>query len=201
MHRTTKTHHPARYAALSCALVLLAGCATFRSADGELDAASRQVATGNVTLSADDADVPKAEITPQGDFLVAGEPAATTPAQRAELLAYRGQYIAVAREGIAIGQQGLEVGRRAMLPMAIAALFGASDDTIEASLHTRLAGVRKASEDLCGRLPRLREAQQRLASDLPAFQPYATLTQKDIDDCLDDVRDGFASTSTGNAGP
>ncbi|HVX04373.1 MAG TPA: hypothetical protein VHA71_04540 [Rhodanobacteraceae bacterium] len=65
---------PARFAILSCSFVLLPGCAAFRTADADLDAASRQIVTDNMTLTADGSGVPKAAITPQGDFLVAGNP-------------------------------------------------------------------------------------------------------------------------------
>ncbi len=177
----------ARLAALPCALALLAGCAAFRTADRELDTASRQLATGNITLSANDAHVPKAEITPQGNFLIAGNRIALTPQQHQEVSSYRMQYIAIAQQGIAIGKQGVDAGRRAVVPVVFEALFGASDDKIEASMDKRLTGVRRASVQLCARLPRLMTAQQQLADDLPAFRPYATLTRKKIDDCRDDV--------------
>lgn len=41
----------ARIAGLSCGLVLLAGCAAFRTADNELAAASRHVATENLVFA------------------------------------------------------------------------------------------------------------------------------------------------------
>lgn len=183
---------PARLAILSCTLVLLSACAAFRTADTELDAASRQVAAENMTLTTDDSDAPKAAITPQGDFLVAAKPVALTARQRKEVLAYRAQYIDIAQAGIAIGHQGVDAGRHAMVPMIFASLFGASDKTIDASMDKRLAGVREATAKLCDRMPGLMEAQQQLAADLPAFKPYATLTQKKIDDCR---RDALRDTS------
>lgn len=181
----------ARFCALSCSLLSLSACAAFSSADHELDAASRKLTTQNVTLTTDGGNVPDAAITPQGDFLIAGIPVALTRQQREEVAAYRAQYIGIAREGIAIGHEGVEVGRRAAVPMAFAALFGASDDEIEASVNKRLDGVREAAKKLCDRLPRMMATQQQLAADLPAFQPYATLKQKDIDDCRQGAIDGI----------
>src|SRR5690348_17587642 len=95
---------PARIAALSCYLILLAGCASFRTADRDLDAASRQLATASVKLSTADHAMPQAEITPRGDFVVEGKRVDITPQQREEVLAYRAQYIDIAQQGIAIGQ-------------------------------------------------------------------------------------------------
>lgn len=178
---------PTRLTVLSCSLVLLSGCAAFRTADSDLDAASRQIATGNITLAADGASVPKATITPKGDFLVAGKSVELSAQQRDEVLYYRAQYIDIAQQGIAIGHEGVDVGRRAMAPMILAALFGASDKTIDASMDKRLAGVREATAKLCDRMPALMATQQQLATDLPEFRPYATLTQKKIDDCRGDA--------------
>jgi hypothetical protein len=184
MHITQLT----RIAALSSGLVLLSACTAFRTADNELDAASRKLTTDNVTLTADaGSNVPKAAITPQGDLLIAGKPVALTRQQRQEVSAYRAQHIEIAREGIEIGHAGIEVGRHAVAPMVLAALFGESDDKIQASMNKRLAGVRAATAKLCDRLPQILAAQQQLAADLPAFKPYATMTQKDIDDCREDA--------------
>jgi hypothetical protein len=178
---------PACIAALACSLVLLAGCATLGSADHDLDVAARQLATENLELSTDGSAAPQAEITPRGDFLVAGKRIDITRLQRNEVLAYRAQYIGIARQGIAIGREGVEVGRHAVVPMVFAALFGASEETIDARMDKRLAGVRDATVKLCDRMPALMAAQQQLASDLPAFRPYATLTQEKIDDCRRDA--------------
>lgn len=187
----------ARIAGLSCALILLAGCAGFRTADNELDTTARKLATENTTLTSNDKNVPDAAITPRGDFLVNGKAVALTPQQRDEVLTYRAQTVEIAQQGIEIGHEGVEAGRRAVVPMIFAALFGADDDAVEASMNKRLGGVRKTSEQLCTRLPKLMATQQQLAADLPAFKPYATLTQKDVDDCREDVADSFHAASTG----
>ncbi|HEX5353093.1 MAG TPA: hypothetical protein VFW60_03340 [Rhodanobacteraceae bacterium] len=178
---------PARIVMLLCGFALLAGCTAFRTADNELDATSRQLTTENLTLNADADNVPQAEITPRGDFLIAGKPVPLTPQQHDEVLAYRAQSVSIAQEGIAIGHQGLEAGRRAVVPIVFAALFGASGDHIDGIMNGKLAGVRKAIEKLCDRLPRMQATQQQLATELPAFKPYATLTRKDVDDCREDA--------------
>ncbi|MGH8126552.1 MAG: hypothetical protein ACREPK_11985 [Rhodanobacteraceae bacterium] len=182
---------PARIAMPLCGLALLAGCTAFRTADTELDAASRNLATGNLTLDAHAENVPQAEITPRGRFLIAGKPVPLTPQQHAEVLAYRAQSVSIAQEGIAIGHQGVEAGRRAVVPIAFAALFGASGDHIDHIMDGKLAGVRKATEKLCGRLPALMATQRQLADDLPAFVPYATLTREKIEDCRENVQKGI----------
>lgn len=183
---------PVRIALLSCSLVLLTACASFRTADRDLDVASRRLATASVKLLSEDDAAPQAEITQRGDLLVAGTRVDITPRQREEALAYRAQYIDIAQAGIAIGHQGVDVGRHAVVPMVFATLFGAPEETIDASMDKRLAGVREATAKLRDRMPALMAAQQQLSTDLPAFRPYATLTQAKIDDCR---RDALHDTS------
>jgi hypothetical protein len=49
---------------------------------------------------------------------------------------------------------------------------------------------------ICTQLPAMLATQQRLAASLPAFKPFANMTQEDIDDCR---KDG-ASVTTAERG-
>lgn len=139
-------------------------------------------------------DLPKAEITPRGDFLLEGKAVAVNAEQRGQLLAYRGQVIAIAKTGIDLGERGAKIALdavdRPILGLIWGGLTGSLERQVEATVKQQIEpGVRR----ICQRLPALRDSQQRLAASLPQFQPYATLEQKDIDGCEDDVRSGFAS--------
>lgn len=153
--------------------------------DHALDRADAKLSTKNITVSNHDgaSGQPKAEITPQGDFLIEGRPVALTPAQHAEMLAYRRQLVGIAREGIAIGKQGATLGMDAA-GAALAGVFsGESEQQIRQRVEAKASGIRQAAMKICGRLPALMESQQKLATDVPAFKPYATMTQKDIVEC------------------
>lgn len=151
--------------------------------DRAMDKASAELATKNITVSDDHDNAPKAEITPQGDFLVAGQAVSLTFAQRKEMLAYRQQVIEIARQGIAIGKQGATLGIHAA-GAAIAAVFsGESKQQIRQRVEAQTSGIRTAAAKICDRLPALRESQQKLAADVPAFRPYADLTSAKIDEC------------------
>src|SRR3546814_1032470 len=52
------------------------------------------------------ADLPHAEITPQGDLLIEGKAQQVDAAKREQLLAYRRQVITIALSGIEIGERG-----------------------------------------------------------------------------------------------
>lgn len=149
----------------------------------ELDRASAEVAKGNVDVSRNDKTLPKAEITPQGDFLVDHKAVPLTPAQRQEMLAYRQHVVDIAQQGIAIGKQGASLGLSAAGAAIAGALAGESDQQIRQQVEAKTTGIRKEAVKICDRLPAMRIEQQKLAADVPAFRPYATMTQQDIEDC------------------
>ncbi len=161
----------------------------------EMDQAKREMATKPIDVNsisiggdkhAKDAR-PKAEITPQGDLLIAGKQIPATPAQRDLLLAYRQQIISIASAGMDIGARGADLGMRAARQAMWGALFGKSDAEIEAAIKPQTDQIEAAAHQLCRRLPTMLTAQQQLAAAMPEFKPYATMTQKDIDDCGKDT--------------
>lgn len=151
--------------------------------DHAMDKVGAEIATKNVEVSGNDDGKPRAEITPQGDFLVAGKAVPLTPGQREEMLAYRRQIVEIARQGVEIGKQGASLGMSAAGAALAAALSGESEQQIRQHVETQASGIRKAAAKICDRLPAMMASQQKLAADVPAFKPYATMTQQDIVDC------------------
>lgn len=131
---------------------------------------------------------PRAEITPQGDLLVEGKPVAVTPEQRTLLLAYRDEVIKVADTGLAIGSKGADLAGKAV-GEAIGAIFGGDTKAMEQRVEAEADKLKQEAKVICTQLPALLATQQQLAASLPAFQPYATMTQEDVDDCADDLQD------------
>lgn len=140
---------------------------------------------------------PKAEITPQGDLLIAGEKVAATPAQHALLLDYRQQIVGIAETGMDIGAEGADLGVSAAKEAIWGALTGKGDKDIEAAIKPQTDNIQAAAAKLCLRMPSLLSSQQKLAAAMPEFKPYATMEHKDIEDCGKDMTDadgkkGFA---------
>lgn len=138
--------------------------------------------------------LPKAEITPQGDFLIEGETIAINASQRRELLAYRGMVIDVAKAGIDLGEvsalAAVDSVDRGVFSLMVGALTGSLERRIERTVRASIApGVLQ----ICERMPALREAQQRLAVDVRAFAPYARIGHADADHCRREVRKEFAT--------
>ena len=136
--------------------------------------------------------LPRAEITPQGDFLVEGKAVSVTPAQRGLLLSYRRQVIAIAETGMAIGVQGADLAGKAVLEVMSGVLH---DNADAAGKHIEAEGNKIATnaKQICRQLPPMLATQQQLATTLPAFAPYAKMKQSDIDDCM--KGDGASVTS------
>lgn len=140
--------------------------------------------------------LPKAEITPQGDLLIAGKAMQINAAQRAELLQYRAHIIAIAGTGMAIGAKGADLASKAV-GEAIGAIFNGDEKGLEARMEAEGRKIEAEALKICAELPPLLATQQRLSASLPAFKPYATMTQDDIDDCGKEVgkHKGVAVTS------
>jgi hypothetical protein len=175
-----------------------------RKVNAALDQARKELATKNIDVGGIDVNVnghriasrnrglPKAEITPQGDLLVAGKPVDITPAQRALLLQYRGEIIGVASAGMEIGKQGVDIAGKAV-GTAIASIFSGKSDQAEREMKAQGERIEAAAMQLCEQMQPMLKTQQELAASLPAFKPYANLEQSDIDDCRKhDKGDGVA---------
>lgn len=132
---------------------------------------------------------PKAEITPLGEFLIAGKPVSATPAQQSLLLDYRKQVIGLAEAGMDVGAVGANLGLSAAKESLWAAFTGKSDKDIDAAIKPQIDKIQAAAASLCQRLPDVLSAQQKLAAAMPEFGPYATMQQKDVDDCGKEMTD------------
>lgn len=142
-----------------------------------------------------DGNLPKAEITPQGDLLIEGAKVVVTPEQQALLKQYRGSLIEVAKAGMDIGAQGADLGVKAAAE-ALKGVFSGNTDEIEKRVEAEADKIKVAARQLCLRLPALMDSQQKLAAALPEFKPYATMDANDIDDCEENVDDKVGAVTS-----
>lgn len=154
-----------------------------------MDEARSEIRTGNISISAESHDLPKAEISPQGNLLIDGRQVDTTPAQRVLLLGYRSHVVGVAESGMDIGLQGADLAAKAMGEAFKGMFTGKSEAEIEKSIESEADGIKVAAVQLCDRLPAMLASQRQLAAALPEFAPYATMDESDIDDCMDEDSD------------
>ena len=129
-------------------------------------------------------DQPKAEITPQGDLLIEGKTVEIDAAQRKLLLDYREHIIAIAEAGMAMGIKGADLAGKA-ISETLGGLLSGNTDEIEQRIEAEAEKLEADAHQLCAQLPPMLDLQQQLSASLPAFKPYATMTQEDIDECMD----------------
>ena len=168
-----------------------------------IEEAKQELASENIDVNSihinnhrhDDDSRPKAQITPAGDLLIANKKIAATPEQHALLLDYRSQIVGIAAAGMDVGAQGADLGLNAARQALLGGFSGKSGKEIEAGIKPQAEKIRAAALQLCQRLPSLLSSQQKLASAMPEFRPYATMEQKDIDDCGKDGKKGVVMLS------
>ena len=132
--------------------------------------------------------LPLAEITPKGDFIVDGKAVAVDASQRALLLDYRKHVIEIASLGMAIGVKGADLAGTAVNE-ALASIFTGNTDQVEKRVNAQAETLKADAQQICTTLPAVRATQDKLAAALPEFKPYATMTQDDIDNCGKDKDD------------
>lgn len=145
-----------------------------------MDDARKDIAQGNIKISADKQ--PRAEITPDGRLLIAGKEVAANDVQRRHLQEYRGHVVAVAMAGMDVGLAGAKLGANAA-GEALKGIFSGDSEGVEKRVNAEAAKIEAQAKRICDRLPAMLASQQALARELPAFKPYATMDQSDVDDC------------------
>lgn len=176
-----------------------------REVAADLAQARHELQTGNLRIdnglqfgrhdNEDSEPAARAEITPQGDFLIEGEAQAIDAGQRRQLLAYRGQVVGIALAGIDLGQRTADAALAEVEDSSwVGLLFGAISGRLERRIeHVVKQELGAAMRDICRQLPAVRASQQQLASSLPQFRPYATLEAGDVEDCESTMQKEFAS--------
>lgn len=131
----------------------------------------------------DRSNLPKAEITPGGDLLIEGKAVELAPAQRALLLDYRREILTVADAGMALGVKGADLAGEAVLQVMSGVIHG-NADTAGKQVEAKGRKLKAEAQLICAQLGPMLATQQQLAASLPAFKPYARMTQDDVDNCM-----------------
>lgn len=151
-----------------------------------------ELATGNIDFGGkrghgNDHTDSDAEITPEGDLLIAGKPVEVDAAQRALLLEYRRHVTEVAMAGARIGLQGADLATSAM-GEAFRGVLGGDTEGMDARIEAEAEKIKVEALKLCDHLQPMYETQQAIAASIPELAPYATMTQDDVDECREEGR-------------
>lgn len=147
------------------------------AAADSIAAARQRLHEGNLSLGG--GELPKVEITPQGDWLVNGLPLPLTEAQRIAVLSFRSETLKAADAGMNLGQDGIALAGQAVSQAVAGLLIGTEATT--AAVTAEAQKIQASAQDLCQQVERLTAAQAQLAAILPEFAPYARPIAASID--------------------
>lgn len=165
---------------------LLVGCGghSESTTSGSAQVNGSGVTFDNNSVTLNRSGLPAARIGADGSLSIAGKPVALNAAQQQAMRGYYAQLQAVAKQGIEIGTKGAAFGAHAAGEALKGVLSGNPDqigEKIEAEAEADT--FKQHALQICDRLVGLRTAQDAAASLIPAFAPYASLTQHDVEDC------------------
>jgi|GEM_PF-1643525 len=143
-----------------------------------LDQAREKLKNENFTLGGGD-QLPKAEVTPQGELLINGVTVPLSEAQRTAMLAYREQLVAIADAGMNMGSDGAQLAGQAV--SQVAGLLDGKVEDAKAKLEAEAERMATAGLALCERVQGLEATQQQLAALIPEFAPYVGAIQINAD--------------------
>lgn len=159
---------------------LMAGC----SNDSNMsDFGSTSIANGGIRVKHGIATLhvsgaPDAVISADGELSIDGKAVATTPAQQALLKRYVSSAVAVREHGIATGKAGAAVAGAAVQGV-VASIASGDSNQIDKHVDAKAKQVDEAANKICLDIVQIKQAQDELATRLPAFKPYAGIISGD----------------------
>ncbi|HVX04371.1 MAG TPA: DUF2884 family protein [Rhodanobacteraceae bacterium] len=145
---------------------------------------------------------PDAHIGKDGSLAIDDHTVEVTPAQRAMLQRYYGEARSMMQSGEAVGKQGMQIATNS-ISAAISSIFHDGSSPAEKKLDAQSDQIETAAARLCDDLKALDETQQTLATEIPAFAPYASSSHGDCIITRNTVRDDniAVARSSGGATP
>jgi hypothetical protein len=162
------------------AALLLAGCGNGSSMS---DFSSTSIANGGIRVKHGIATLhvsgaPNAVISADGELSIDGKAVATTPEQQGLLKRYVSSAVAVREHGIATGKAGAAVAGAAIQGV-VASIANGDSDQIDKHVDAKAKQVDEAANKICRDIAQIKQAQDELATQLPAFKPYAGIISGD----------------------
>ncbi|HEX5961088.1 MAG TPA: DUF2884 family protein [Rhodanobacteraceae bacterium] len=116
---------------------------------------------------------PNAHVSRNGDLTIDGKAIAVTAEQRQLLQRYYREASSTMDSGEAIGKQGARMAVRG-IGAAIASIFHGDSTGADKRLDAQSQSMEDAASELCKDINTLDATQQAIATQIPAFEPYAS---------------------------
>lgn len=121
---------------------------------------------------------PDAHVGKDGSLAIDDRAIAITPAQRAMLQRYYVEAHSMMQSGEAVGKQGAAMAERG-IGNAVASLLHGDSSKADKQLDAQSNQIDSAVGKLCTDLKAMDDTQQTLATEIPAFAPYASGSHAD----------------------
>ncbi|MBD8898410.1 DUF2884 domain-containing protein [Rhodanobacter sp. DHG33] len=164
---------------------LLTLCALLAGCNGDSNTSHDHITMRGdlVVLSANSG--PEATIDKSGSLSVDGKEVAVDEHQRELLLSYYANATAIRQHGIATGRAG--AGMAAEVIKGVAETANGDEDAVDKRVEAQTQKITDQAMKICDDLAGIKNAQDQLATSLPAFQPYAALMDAtSVSSCRDD---------------
>lgn len=153
------------------------------------DVRINNVNTTDIALRGEDVvitagDMSEALITPAGDLRIRGKDVAVTGSQRALLKKYSAGMLDIQERGIRIGQHAVDmVGGLVGTLVEDLVANGADDKKLDKDMKAKAAPLKDEARALCADVRIQRQLQEQIATELPAFRPYAVIDTDSEHNC------------------
>jgi hypothetical protein len=115
---------------------------------------------------------PNAHVSRDGDLSIGGKTIAVTPAQRQLLQQYYREARGTMDTGKALGEHGVAMAERG-IGDAISSIFNRDASTADKRMQAESKRIESGATALCTDIKALDATQKAIATDIPAFAPYA----------------------------
>jgi len=137
-------------------------------------------------------------IEADGSLAIEGQPVALDAPQRALTVRYFTQAHAIRDEGVAIGKSGAAMAGKSVRSV-VRGLTRGNPDGIGPEIEAEARELEAHAMRLCARIGTLHSVQDELAQAVPAFAPFATISNTQTQACTRDVVEDSSDATTDDA--
>ena len=128
--------------------------------------------------------LPNASISEQGEFRIDDKPLNISPDQQVLFRRFHAQTETIVHQSLDVAKAGVGTGAGISTGVLRNVLNGKTDDaSMQATVHEHLTGLSHSVDILCDQLAAQKGIQDRLAGQVAAFRPYASITDAQIQEC------------------
>lgn len=133
-----------------------------------------------VIIARDDSE---ARITPAGDLSIRDQRVAVSGDQRRLLRQYSQGIVEIEHKGMEIGREAVAMVGGMVGTLVSDLLFDDGDKKLDADMNRKAEPLDQAATEICNDVKAQKILQDEIATEIPAFKPYAVIHKDTDEDC------------------